>query len=303
MTDPAKAAPKREHVTQAGTYMGAIRKGDAFILNLGVPDVEEIVRIADVQPQDDACCKVRVAGTSFWQPEFEFRKIATPLVLAHTARPDAGEVGRDDIGIVLAWAINGASSYGTGLLRPIIEKLCRDALARPAAGDEDVVRVADRILARVEAFLGRQGGFTDWAERASVKATGGWPKLRRVIQRAALAAMREGVKPNPQFEQAWRAYNDELSWMQDNPQMKAYWGWNLAAIANDLIDRAYPGLRAGKTPEGVDRGMVQVPHEPTEAMLKAAKDAGNDYAFGDHITWDEIPVMWRAMVKAAAVAG
>lgn len=34
--------------------------------------------------------------------------------------------------------------------------------------------------------------------------------------------------------------------MHDNPKLRAYWGWNLADIANDLIDRAYPGLRKAK---------------------------------------------------------
>jgi len=34
----------------------------------------------------------------------------------------------DDIGKVLAWAVTGKSVYGTGLLRPIVERLCRSAL-------------------------------------------------------------------------------------------------------------------------------------------------------------------------------
>jgi len=47
------------------------------------------------------------------------------------------------------------------------------------------------------------------------------------------------------MEAAWRALSEPLSWMHDNQALKAYWGWNLASIANDLIDRAYPGLRNG----------------------------------------------------------
>jgi hypothetical protein len=50
----------------------------------------------------------------------------------------------------------------------------------------------------------------------------------------------------PDFEPAWREMHEHLSWMQSNKALPArYLGWNLAAVANDLIDRAYPGLREG----------------------------------------------------------
>jgi len=49
--------------------------------------------------------------------------------------------------------------------------------------------------------------------------------------------------PPPDFEPGWRALSEPLSWMHECEGLKAYWGWNLADIANDLIDRAYPGLR------------------------------------------------------------
>ena len=45
------------------------------------------------------------------------------------------------------------------------------------------------------------------------------------------------------FKAAWQALSEPLSWMHDNPFLKGYWGWGLADIANDLIDRAYPSLR------------------------------------------------------------
>lgn len=51
------------------------------------------------------------------------------------------------------------------------------------------------------------------------------------------------------YERAWREFHDKLSWMQGNRALPSrYLGMNFADIANDLIDRAYPGLRAG-TPE------------------------------------------------------
>jgi len=54
----------------------------------------------------------------------------------------------------------------------------------------------------------------------------------------------------PDFKAAWEALSQPLSWMHESDRLKAYWGWNLADIANDLIDRAYPGLRSG-TIEGL----------------------------------------------------
>lgn len=49
-----------------------------------------------------------------------------------------------------------------------------------------------------------------------------------------------------QYEKAWRELHDKLDWMQGNKALPVrYLGWNLADIANDLIDRAYPGLRDG----------------------------------------------------------
>ena len=50
----------------------------------------------------------------------------------------------------------------------------------------------------------------------------------------------------PDFKSAWEALSQPLSWMHESDRLKAYWGWNLADIANDLIDRAYPGLRSSK---------------------------------------------------------
>jgi hypothetical protein len=54
------------------------------------------------------------------------------------------------------------------------------------------------------------------------------------------------MTPDPDYKSAWEALSKPLSWMHDNTRLKAYWGWNLADIANDLVDRAYPGLRLGE---------------------------------------------------------
>lgn len=51
---------------------------------------------------------------------------------------------------------------------------------------------------------------------------------------------------DPDYKAAWEALSGPLSWMHESDRLKAYWGCNLADIANDLIDRAYPGLRSGE---------------------------------------------------------
>ena len=56
------------------------------------------------------------------------------------------------------------------------------------------------------------------------------------------------LRPLPNYKTAWAALSGLLLWMHESDRLKAYWGWNLADIANDLIDRAYPGLRTGKIP-------------------------------------------------------
>lgn len=47
-----------------------------------------------------------------------------------------------------------------------------------------------------------------------------------------------------QYQTAWEALFGPLTWMQHSDQLTAYAGWGLSEIANDLIDRAYPGLRS-----------------------------------------------------------
>ncbi|MHA0335789.1 hypothetical protein [Sphingomonas aquatilis] len=89
------SAPPVEGLTSGEGYMGAIVKGAAFLMDYGQPGVEELVRVADVQPADDVCCKVRLEGTTFWQPEFEFRRRATPLAASPKATATAS-VGEDD---------------------------------------------------------------------------------------------------------------------------------------------------------------------------------------------------------------
>lgn len=64
---------------------------------------------------------------------------------------------------------------------------------------------------------------------------------RDAIKRAK--ALEGSCKP---YKASWHILGEPLMWMHDNPKLKAYWGWNLADIANDLIDRAYPGLRKAK---------------------------------------------------------
>lgn len=55
-----------------------------------------------------------------------------------------------------------------------------------------------------------------------------------------MMAKEPAIKPD--YEAAWRALSEPLSWMQGHSGLNAYLGWNLAEIANDLILRAYPDL-------------------------------------------------------------
>lgn len=84
------------------------------------------------------------------------------------------------------------------------------------------------------------------------------------------------------FESAWQALSEPLSWMHDNPKLKGYWGWNLADIANDLIDKAYPNLR-GNT---LFKNMANAPKDGTMIRLLV------DYTDGDAPLEDEHPRSW-----------
>jgi hypothetical protein len=64
------------------------------------------------------------------------------------------------------------------------------------------------------------------------------------------------------YKVAWEALSKPLSWMHESDRLKAYWGWNLADIANDLIDRAYPGLRTGKITGATDIVKTPAPGGP-----------------------------------------
>jgi hypothetical protein len=46
------------------------------------------------------------------------------------------------------------------------------------------------------------------------------------------------------------------------------------------------------------RAALQSIREPSEAARVAAAEAGDDYYLGDKITWEEIPVMFTAMIDA-----
>ena len=69
--------------------------------------------------------------------------------------------------------------------------------------------------------------------------------MHKSIEQAA-ARRRIAATQVPDYKAGWEALSQPLSWMHDSDQLPAYWGWNLADIANDLIDRAYPNLRPTK---------------------------------------------------------
>jgi len=72
-----------------------------------------------------------------------------------------------------------------------------------------------------------------------------WVMKHRQDILAALTAdkARDEADKKPDYETAWRELHEKLSWMQGNPKLGAYLGMNFADVANDLIDKAYPGLR------------------------------------------------------------
>ena len=116
--------------------------------------------------------------------------------------------------------------------------------------DMEVDRLSDAETARANVML-------DLFAPLSISST--WePSERRTIVRAMLAYgdavagithtirdLAAATLPTNEadYKSAWEALSQPLSWMHDSARLKAYWGWNLADIANDLIDKAYPGLR------------------------------------------------------------
>ena len=65
--------------------------------------------------------------------------------------------------------------------------------------------------------------------------------IRKGLAEAVMGLQEKPLPPD--YEPAWRELHEKLSWMQGNPKLDAYLGMNFADVANDLIDRAYPGLR------------------------------------------------------------
>ncbi len=150
-------------IREAG-YMGAIVKNALFIMDYGQEGVEELVRVADVRAADDACCEVRLAGTTFWQPEFNFRRRATPLRAAPEGQPndairEAGWTYECDSGagwethVVLNTAPNLASKcaptkhYGSTDIRnvrPFYYTIATPKVGNPNLLRSGAVRVPDR---------------------------------------------------------------------------------------------------------------------------------------------------------------
>lgn len=148
-------------VTKAGTaaqsreygYLGAIELGAAFVMDLGKVD-EELVRIADVQPSDDACCKVRLQGTTWFMAEFDFRRRATPLIVtdehplpgeAAQAEREAKEVAQTNALLlantlrrVLRWMPAHSTLQAQAAVEDAQELLARLSLTSPDKGTGNV---------------------------------------------------------------------------------------------------------------------------------------------------------------------
>lgn len=111
---------------------------------------------------------------------------------------------------------------------------------------------SDAILAGMKPWHGGDGPPADWDGGPVLRRHGGlsmpggefaWASQGGGLGNVVAYTAKAPAKPD--YETAWREMHDALSWMQGNCQLHAYLGWDLAAIANDLIDRAYPGLRNG----------------------------------------------------------
>ena len=79
----------------------------------------------------------------------------------------------------------------------------------------------------------------------------------------------EPVSQDMRYKPAWDAISKPLSWMHDCKGLRGYWGINLADVANDLIDKAYPGLRDGTSEIVIARD----DHAEPAGMMDAAWDA------------------------------
>jgi len=82
------------------------------------------------------------------------------------------------------------------------------------------------------------------------------------------------------YKPAWEQLYNALAWMQGNKALGRYLGWNFAEIANDLIDRAYPGLRSG-------RASVSYPNAKTDEDLGLCIGCNEPLRAGQVVTvWD-----------------
>jgi len=111
------------------------------------------------------------------------------------------------------------------------------------------------------------------AKRKLADAKAALARWRPIVD-AHFAAQRTAhnpVTPTPDYHAAWAALSVPLSWMHDNPRLKSYWGWNLADIAVDLIDKAYPGLRSGEI-VGTTEETVNAVINPVDMLIAWARD-------------------------------
>lgn len=194
----------REDVTQAGDGSDADLVATLERLIMLTP------RRANASNAQDLHCSVRAIAES---------AIARHR-LAHTARPDAGDeverlraenerlrtdlrhvqrntatyrqaarVEADKANKRAAEATKRADNMAEAN-RVLLATFEQNLTAMPEGVDRGMAeREADRVLAEVETFLSRQGGFYAYAERARTGEATGWTRLRSVIWLAALAAL------------------------------------------------------------------------------------------------------------------
>jgi hypothetical protein len=302
MTAPAKAAPMREDVTQAVDNA----------LEIAAKAVEGMRREIPYDHNRHPCSTTKTRAA----------KIVRSFI-AHTARPDAGDgrllpcpfCGTPPISVDLSDDEFGqvqCRNDGCSMAPCTDETTYVKAIAawntRTEHGHEwaAINRLRDEEADSVTVLCDNPEGppnnaveccgfWTGFADRRFEGST-----IREALTAAVAAkdeASKVGYPPmsrpdagDEDVERVARAIRVEIN-RQD--------GWSGSINEEEIARAALTAVR-----EGVDRGMVEVPREPTEAMLCAGSTAGDDAVVNGMLQANaaSASLVWTAMIEAAALS-